>query len=213
MTNTAPASIHSETQTAFIAGPLGFIIHPPKTWLNLQAMKKIIVFVLKAYYLMLVAQYYLLKPFQMKKLVLLTLSISFYSLSLSAQIDKKDPLIVINGNTSNVELNSIDPKTIEAVTVLKDQAALDAYGEIGKNGVILVTTKDDIKPDAPKDKISEALILVNGEIYTSRLDSIDPKEIKTVTVLKDKSATDIYGKAGEKGVILITTNDNIKLKK
>ena len=92
----------------------------------------------------------------MKKLFLLVLSITFCSLSLSAQYDKKDPLVVINGKISNTELNSIDPNTIESVNVLKDKGATDVYGELGKNGVILVNTKDNVKPDTSKDKISTA---------------------------------------------------------
>ena len=79
----------------------------------------------------------------MKILFLLAFSITFFSLSLSAQLEKKDPLVVVDGKISNVDINSIDPKTIESVNVLKDQAATDVYGELGKNGVILVNTKEN----------------------------------------------------------------------
>ncbi|NUS98038.1 MAG: TonB-dependent receptor plug domain-containing protein, partial [Gemmatimonadaceae bacterium] len=37
------------------------------------------------------------------------------------------------------------------------------------------------------------------------LSTIDPADIETITVLKDASATAIYGSRGANGVILITT--------
>ena len=159
-----------------------------------------------------VAHYYSLESAQMKKLFLLSLAITICSLSLSAQHDKKDPLIIIDGKITNTDMDTIDPMTTESLSVLKDQAAIDAYGVLGKNGVILVVTKDYVKPDATKDQESEVLILVNGKPYTSGIDSIDPKTIESVNVLKDQAATDVYGEAGENGVILVTTTDNIKLK-
>ena len=162
------------------------------------------------WYLKQTVHYNLFKPALMKKSILLTLSVLLLSVSLSAQIENNKPLIVINGKISSTELNSIDPDTIESITVLKDQSATAAYGELGMNGVILIITKDYVKPDSSKDQKSESLIIVNGEVYTSELNTIDPNEIEAITVLKDKSATDIYGEAGKNGVVLITTTDNNK---
>jgi len=149
----------------------------------------------------------------MKKLILLTLSVIFLSISLSAQIENNKPLIVINGKVSSTELNLIDPNTIESITVLKDQSATAAYGKLGENGVLLIITKDYVKPDSSKDQESEPLILVDGEVYTLDLNTINPDEIEAITVLKDKSATDIYGKAGKNGVMLITTTEDLKINK
>lgn len=42
------------------------------------------------------------------------------------------------------------------------------------------------------------------------IDNLDPKNIASVTVLKDKSATEIYGAAGANGVVIIKTKDGIK---
>ena len=50
------------------------------------------------------------------------------------------PLSVVDGIIRN-NINQIDPSTIEAVTVLKDAAAVAPYGLGGANGVILITTK------------------------------------------------------------------------
>ena len=52
------------------------------------------------------------------------------------------PLVVIDGKHSTMEeLRSLDPQDIDHIDVLKDKASIDLYGEEGKNGVILVTTK------------------------------------------------------------------------
>ena len=52
------------------------------------------------------------------------------------------PYVVIDGKPADgVVLKEIDPKTIESMDVLKDKSATDKYGEKGKNGVILITTK------------------------------------------------------------------------
>jgi TonB-dependent SusC/RagA subfamily outer membrane receptor len=54
---------------------------------------------------------------------------------------------------------------------------------------------------SPKD----AYILLDGkEINSDQMEAINPEDILTVDVLKDKSATAIYGEKGKKGVILIT---------
>jgi len=149
----------------------------------------------------------------MKKLTLLIFQMIFCFISLSAQVDKKDPLIVINGKISNIKLSSLERGDIESISVSKSQAAKDAYGILPENGVISIITKDYVKTDSQNDHPSKPLVLVDGEVFTSSLDSINIQEIESVTVRKDQSATASYGKAGENGVILITTKENSLRKK
>jgi TonB-dependent SusC/RagA subfamily outer membrane receptor len=149
----------------------------------------------------------------MKKLTLLIFPMIFCFISLSAQVDKKDPLIVINGKISNINLSSLEPCDIESMSVSKSQAAKDAYGILAENGVISIITKDYVKTNNQNDQPSEPLVLVDGEVFTTSLDSINIQEIESVSVRKDKSATAPYGKAGENGVILITTKENPLRKK
>ena len=54
-----------------------------------------------------------------------------------------DPVIYLDGNKYEGNLSTIDPNTIESVTVLKDEAALRQYDAPG--GVILITTKETAK--------------------------------------------------------------------
>ncbi len=67
----------------------------------------------------------------------------------SSLFAKNDPLIVIDGlpienntNTGSTSvLASINPATIESISVLKDASATAIYGSRASNGVIIITTK------------------------------------------------------------------------
>ncbi|WP_018630942.1 M56 family metallopeptidase [Niabella aurantiaca] len=56
---------------------------------------------------------------------------------------EKRPLIVLDGITQpkGLTLDKVDAHTIESLTVLKDASAESLYGEGGKNGVLIITTK------------------------------------------------------------------------
>jgi TonB family protein len=51
------------------------------------------------------------------------------------------PLVVLDGVETEKDIKDIDSWTIYSISVLKDKAASDKYGEKGKNGVIEITTK------------------------------------------------------------------------
>jgi hypothetical protein len=151
----------------------------------------------------------------MKKLCLFVFSMTFCLVSVSAQIDKKDPLIVVNGKISNIKLNSISPNEIESLSVSKLPSSKDkeAFGVLAENGVISIITKDYIQTDSQKDLPSKPLVLVDGLVYTNSLDSINVQEIESVDVRKGIAATKLYGKAGENGVILVKTKEKTSIKK
>lgn len=58
----------------------------------------------------------------------------------SKHISNREALVIINGVVSRNGVMKIDPKTVESISVIKDRAALAAYGDAGINGVVLVTT-------------------------------------------------------------------------
>ncbi len=61
----------------------------------------------------------------------------------SPVLDSANPLLVIDGvKMDKLFLNQIDPNFIKEITVLKNKSAIELYGEEGKHGVILVTTKN-----------------------------------------------------------------------
>ena len=108
------------------------------------------------------------------------------------------PLIVVDGK-EEVDLYRISPNIIASITVLKDQSAAEKYGEKGKNGVIIVTTKlnQSGQVDAP-------LYIVDGK-ETDNVESLLPESIEKISDLKGQSAVEKYGEKGKNGVMIITT--------
>ncbi|SHE63897.1 TonB-linked outer membrane protein, SusC/RagA family [Fodinibius roseus] len=54
---------------------------------------------------------------------------------------------------------------------------------------------------------NEPLVLVDGVEETDGFGDMNPNDIASITVLKDASATAIYGSRGANGVVLVTTKD------
>ena len=55
---------------------------------------------------------------------------------------KNIPLIILDGQRIPYEnFSKINPETIESMEVLKNEKAIELYGEDAKNGVILIKTK------------------------------------------------------------------------
>jgi len=72
-----------------------------------------------------------------------------------------------------------------------------------ESGVNLNNLPDGVKP----------LYVIDGKVATeSEKKLLLPASIKAIDVIKDKSATSIYGEAGKNGVILITTNNQFPAK-
>ncbi|MCB0382485.1 MAG: TonB-dependent receptor plug domain-containing protein, partial [Psychroserpens sp.] len=118
----------------------------------------------------------------------------------------------------------VDSEDIQSVFVLKGKKAIEKFGKEGKNGAIVMTKKgskilfsDDenevilnsknvfrVKTD---DK--DPLYILDGKVIdTKEMNSIDPNQIESIEVLKDKSAVSLYGKEGEHGVIIINSKKN-----
>ena len=53
---------------------------------------------------------------------------------------------------------------------------------------------------------NDPLIVLDGIPFSGSLSDINPNDIKSIDILKDASATAIYGSRGANGVLLITTN-------
>ncbi len=120
---------------------------------------------------------------------------------------KKNPLVIVDGKKiTHDEFQEIKSENIESVSVLKNKSAVDVYGEEGKDGVILITTKK--KPIIRSNdnvNLDGVLIVIDGEKMDSdfKLSSIIPEEIESISVLKNKSAVDLYGEEGANGVVII----------
>jgi TonB-dependent starch-binding outer membrane protein SusC len=53
---------------------------------------------------------------------------------------------------------------------------------------------------------NEPLVVLDGIPFVGSISDINPNDIKSIDILKDASATAIYGSRGANGVILVTTN-------
>ena len=125
----------------------------------------------------------------------------------------ENPLIIVDGKRmpKDFNLGSINPDEIDSMSVLKDAGAESLYGEDGKNGVVIITTKKSIK--SRTDLLSpEKLIIIDGVKKGKgfRQNDFDFNQIESFSVLKDAAATTIYGNEGKDGVVLITTKKGSK---
>ena len=85
-----------------------------------------------------------------------------------------EPMIIVDGVRFHGKLSEINPDDIQTKTVLKDAAATAIYGTQGANGVIEITTKSNLRKDAPlkeslpkpKSAIKEAPNEPLGTSYT-----------------------------------------------
>ena len=109
-------------------------------------------------------------------------------------------LIILDGKkVNNSVLDTLNTNLIATVDVLKGESATSTmYGEEGRNGIVLITTKKTITP-------KPLMILDGKKVDSSLLDLIDPSRIQSVNVLKNESATALYGDDGKNGVVMITT--------
>jgi len=152
--------------------------------------------------------------------------------------DIKQALIIMDGKTvSWEEMKNLKPDNLLAIDVLKGDKATE-YGMAGKNGVILIQTRfvapqppsiiAPPTPPAPAEVVSVVgakgaivnnrgrtpLYVINGvpvqKNTNNPIQNINPNDIESINIMKDKSAISLYGKEGEDGVVLITTKSGIK---
>ena len=123
-------------------------------------------------------------------------------------------LFVVNGEIKSpgFSVDSIDAAQIYSMNILKGNEALQFYGEKGKNGVIVISTKDFmyshmiIHFGRPLDAAHQPLYVIDGVIMSDSdvLSKIKPDDIESVSVVKDAAARAIYGEKAKNGVIIIT---------
>ncbi len=134
--------------------------------------------------------------------------------------EKKNPLCIVNDKeTSYREFQKINSQLIKTVQVLKEKDGIAAYGEKGKNGVIIVNLIAE-KPryakayyeGMPIDTAALVVFFINGNplsdaeqaLFNNQLGSFsDADLVERVVPLKGKAASDKYGQKGSKGVVEI----------
>ncbi|MBQ8673832.1 MAG: carboxypeptidase-like regulatory domain-containing protein [Bacteroides sp.] len=127
---------------------------------------------------------------------------------LTGASDAPQPLYVIDGVPVTQEIGqALAPSKIVQITVLKDSTAISAYGEKGKNGVILIQLKkegeesektisivkkvDDGQDNSQKvDGRDVRVIYLDGQEFKGKLNGIPADSIAAIRV--DKKANTLY---------------------
>tara|TARA_R110002073_G_C9485929_1_gene580432 strand:- start:1596 stop:4775 length:3180 start_codon:yes stop_codon:yes gene_type:complete len=108
------------------------------------------------------------------------------------------------GTASVVSSENIDAKAVSNVAqALMGEASgvsvTRTNGRPGSGATIRIRGFSSIQGN------SSPLYVVDGVPFTGGINSINPNDIATTTILKDASATAIYGSRGANGVIVLTT--------
>ena len=141
------------------------------------------------------------------------------------------PLVIINGKESDREVvNALNPECIESVSVIGPEKAIKIYGEKAKDGVMDIKLYSEKKFAPRKIEIEginktrldalnsgakswgatfrsadggKPLVIIDGKEATGDdpLANISPDRIRSISVLKDKTALAAYGDKGKNGVI------------
>ncbi len=71
---------------------------------------------------------------------------------LRGRISDSNPLFIIDGKEfSDIDVAKLNPDDIASISILKDQTSESLYGEKGKNGVVIIETKEGAKKEKKKD--------------------------------------------------------------
>ena len=105
--------------------------------------------------------------------------------------DYKQPLIVLDGAPYTGELSSLNIKEITQIMVLKDADATAIYGAQGAGGVLLISTKGDIKlPVVKKEPVLKVRNNFNETAFFAPAIYADKKGLYTFTFTTPESLTE-----------------------
>lgn len=139
------------------------------------------------------------------------------SINVTLKEDSKtlDEVVVVGYGTSKKSdvtgsISTINEKTLKQVPVSNVSQAMQ--GRIAGVQIQQTSTRPGqgsqirVRGTRSLTASNDPLIIVDGIPFGGAMNDIAPDDIKSVDILKDASATAIYGSRGANGVILITTN-------
>lgn len=108
------------------------------------------------------------------------------------------------GSAQAVDAEAIDKKNATEISkALAGEVAgvqvVNTSGQPGTNATIVVRGVGSLNGN------TQPLYVVDGVTYDGDISSIDPGDIASTTILKDATATSLYGSRGANGVVVITT--------
>lgn len=120
------------------------------------------------------------------------------------------PMIIVDGipyrydkelKNKRLQLTKNDIKQIDRV---KKEVGIKIYGDDAKEGLLLITTKSNSNKDSKSvDKSKVLILLEDREISKSEMDKINPNDVESVDVIKDKEKVKQYTSESYDGVVII----------
>ena len=135
------------------------------------------------------------------------------------------PIYIIDGQvqSDDFDISGLNPDFIGKVEVWTPENAEKEFGEKGKNGVVEITSKEPVTIGSTADgsvkvqyialdgsmessEVPQPLYVIDGQVMPEdyNLNTIDPEDIESISVLKDGKQTEVYGERAKDGVICIT---------
>ncbi|MDR2533817.1 MAG: TonB-dependent receptor [Tannerellaceae bacterium] len=136
------------------------------------------------------------------------------TVELSASTQNLDEVMVVaygtgkkstfTGSAAVVKSESLDKiKTSNVTQALQGQTpgiqVINNSGQPGDDATIM------IRGIGSMNASSNPLYVVDGVVYDGNINAVSPSDIESITILKDASATALYGSRAANGVIMITT--------
>ncbi len=141
------------------------------------------------------------------------------NVTMSEDFTALDEVVVIGYGTQRKEAVTGSVATVKEATVKEVPASnitSALQGRISGVEMSQVSSKPGaamqirIRGTRSINATNDPLVVLDGIPFGGSLSDIDPNVIKSIDILKDASATAIYGSRGANGVILITTNKGTK---
>ncbi len=150
------------------------------------------------------------------------MSRSIINITLKEESKELNEVVVIGYGTQRKEAVTGSVASIKG-NVINEVPAMDVSSALQGRVAGVEMTQVDSKPGATMqirirgvrslNASNDPLIVLDGIPFAGSISDIDPNNIKTLDILKDASATAIYGSRGANGVILISTNKGQKEQK
>ncbi len=112
------------------------------------------------------------------------------------------------GSATDINAEDLERIPPESITKALDGLStglqvINPSGQPGENAII------HIRGIGSVNAASEPLYVVDGFPYGGNINTIHPSDIESLTILKDASATSLYGSRAANGIIIITTKKGV----
>lgn len=136
------------------------------------------------------------------------------NVAMTADVNVLDDVLVVAYGTASKESFTGSAETIRG-DKLRDRPVADVSRMLDGQMSGVMTTSGSGQPGSGSgimvrgfgsiNASSSPLIVVDGIPYDGSLNSLNPNDIESLSVLKDASAGALYGSRGANGVVIVTT--------